>query len=52
MDGVLVIGGCDKNMPGAMIAIARLNIPGDFRLWWDDQAGALTITRPDGGERV
>lgn len=30
MDGVLVIGGCDKNMPGAMIAIARLNIPGIF----------------------
>src|SRR5262252_8343942 len=30
MDGVLVIGGCDKNMPGAMIAIARLNIPAIF----------------------
>jgi dihydroxy-acid dehydratase len=30
MDGVLVIGGCDKNMPGALIAIARLNIPGIF----------------------
>ena len=30
MDGVLVIGGCDKNMPGAMIAIARLNIPSVF----------------------
>lgn len=27
LDGVLVIGGCDKNMPGGMIAIARLNIP-------------------------
>ena len=27
MDGVLALGGCDKNMPGAMIAIARLNIP-------------------------
>src|SRR5437016_2753793 len=27
MDGVLAVGGCDKNMPGAMIAIARLNIP-------------------------
>ena len=27
MDGVLCVGGCDKNMPGAMIAIARLNIP-------------------------
>ena len=27
MDGVVVVGGCDKNMPGGMIAIARLNIP-------------------------
>jgi dihydroxy-acid dehydratase len=30
MDGVLCAGGCDKNMPGAMIAIARLNIPSIF----------------------
>ncbi|HWO02733.1 MAG TPA: dihydroxy-acid dehydratase [Blastocatellia bacterium] len=30
MDGVVCIGGCDKNMPGAMIAIARLNIPAIF----------------------
>jgi dihydroxy-acid dehydratase len=30
MDGVLVVGGCDKNMPGAMIAIARMNIPALF----------------------
>jgi dihydroxy-acid dehydratase len=30
MDGVVVIGGCDKNMPGAMIAIARMNIPAIF----------------------
>jgi dihydroxy-acid dehydratase len=30
MDGVLTIGGCDKNMPGAMIAIARLNVPAIF----------------------
>lgn len=30
MDGVLIIGGCDKNMPGAMIAISRLNIPAIF----------------------
>lgn len=29
-DGLLAIGGCDKNMPGAMIAIARLNIPAIF----------------------
>src|ERR1700758_2437271 len=30
MDGAVVIGGCDKNMPGAMIAIARMNIPAMF----------------------
>ena len=30
MDGVVVVGGCDKNMPGAMIAIARMNIPSIF----------------------
>ncbi len=30
MDGVIAIGGCDKNMPGAMIAIARMNIPSIF----------------------
>jgi dihydroxy-acid dehydratase len=30
MDAVLAIGGCDKNMPGAMLAIARMNIPGIF----------------------
>jgi dihydroxy-acid dehydratase len=30
MDGVIAVGGCDKNMPGAMIAMARLNIPSVF----------------------
>jgi len=27
MDGVLVIGGCDKNMPGGMMGICRANVP-------------------------
>ncbi|RJG05373.1 dihydroxy-acid dehydratase [Noviherbaspirillum cavernae] len=27
MDGCVVIGGCDKNMPGGMIAMARTNVP-------------------------
>ena len=27
MDGTLVIGACDKNMPGGMMAIARMNVP-------------------------
>lgn len=30
VDGVLAVGGCDKNMPGAMIALARMNIPAIF----------------------
>ncbi|OZI29061.1 dihydroxy-acid dehydratase [Bordetella genomosp. 7] len=30
MDGVVVIGGCDKNMPGGMIALARMNVPGIY----------------------
>lgn len=30
MDGVVAIGGCDKNMPGCIIALARLNRPGIF----------------------
>ena len=30
MDGVLCVGGCDKNMPGSMIAMARMNVPGIF----------------------
>src|SRR6187401_1545733 len=27
MDGVLVVGGCDKNMPGGVIAMLRMNLP-------------------------
>src|SRR5512140_4017802 len=30
MDGVLVCGGCDKNMPGCMMAMARINVPGIY----------------------
>jgi dihydroxy-acid dehydratase len=30
MDGCVVIGGCDKNMPGGMIALARINVPGIY----------------------
>ena len=29
-DGVVAIGGCDKNMPGALIGLARLNRPSIF----------------------
>jgi dihydroxy-acid dehydratase len=51
MDGVLAVGGCDKNMPGAMIAMARMNVPGIFVYagtikpgHWKGQA--LTIVSP------
>ncbi len=30
MDGLVTIAGCDKNMPGCMMAIARLNVPSIF----------------------
>lgn len=30
LDGLVAIGGCDKNMPGCMIAIGRLNLPSVF----------------------
>ncbi|MFN8895471.1 MAG: dihydroxy-acid dehydratase [Betaproteobacteria bacterium] len=30
MDGCLAIGGCDKNMPGAMMGLIRANVPGIF----------------------
>ena len=30
LDAVLIVGGCDKNMPGAMIAMARLDVPAIF----------------------
>lgn len=41
MDGLLAIGGCDKNMPGAMIAIARLDIPAIFVYGGTIKAGHL-----------
>jgi dihydroxy-acid dehydratase len=51
MDGVLVVGGCDKNMPGAMIAILRMNIPSIFVYGGTIKPGnwkgqALTIVSP------
>jgi dihydroxy-acid dehydratase len=30
MDGVVCVGGCDKNMPGSMMAMARMNVPSIF----------------------
>jgi len=51
MDGVLVVGGCDKNMPAGMMAMARINVPGIYVYagtikpgQWKGQA--LTIVSP------
>ncbi|MEP7180947.1 MAG: dihydroxy-acid dehydratase [Betaproteobacteria bacterium] len=51
MDGVVVVGGCDKNMPAGVMAMARMNVPGIFVYagtikpgQWKGQA--LTIVSP------
>jgi len=51
MDGVLCLGGCDKNMPGSMIALLRMNVPGIFCYGGTIRPGtwkgqALTIVSP------
>jgi dihydroxy-acid dehydratase len=51
MDGVLCLGGCDKNMPGSMIALLRMNVPGIFCYGGTIKPGnwkgqALTIVSP------
>src|SRR5438132_1594483 len=48
MDGFVAIGGCDKNMPGSMIAIARLNRPAVFVYGGTILPGCLT----NGGARL
>src|SRR5580693_6650872 len=42
MDGIVAIGGCDKNMPGALIALARLNRPAVFVYGGTILPGCLT----------
>ena len=51
MDGVLAIGGCDKNMPGSLMALLRINVPGIFCYGGTIRPGhwkgqALTIVSP------
>jgi dihydroxy-acid dehydratase len=43
MDGFVAIGGCDKNMPGSMMAIARLNRPAVFVYGGTILPGCLTM---------
>ena len=45
-DGLLALGGCDKNMPGCVMAMARLNIPSIFVYG----GSILPGTGPDGGD--
>jgi dihydroxy-acid dehydratase len=45
-DGVLAFGGCDKNMPGCLMALARLNVPGVFVYG----GSILPGTGPDGAD--
>ncbi len=58
MDGVVVIGGCDKNMPGGMIGLARMNVPGIYVLRRHDPSGQLEGQGSDhrvvvrGGRRI
>jgi dihydroxy-acid dehydratase len=51
MDGVLCLGGCDKNMPGSLMALLRMNVPGIFCYGGTIRPGtwkgqALTIVSP------
>jgi dihydroxy-acid dehydratase len=46
LDGVLVVGGCDKNMPGGMMGMLRANV------WRHYFAGALQGQRPQHRQRV
>src|SRR5215471_10043987 len=48
MDGFVAIGGCDKNMPGSLMAMARLNRPSVFVYGGTILPGCLTT---NGGER-
>jgi dihydroxy-acid dehydratase len=45
-DGVLAVGGCDKNMPGCVMAMARLNVPSVFVYG----GSILPGIGPDGGD--
>jgi dihydroxy-acid dehydratase len=45
-DGVVAVGGCDKNMPGCVMALARMNVPGVFVYG----GSILPGTGPDGAD--
>ncbi|MCO5050731.1 MAG: dihydroxy-acid dehydratase [Verrucomicrobiae bacterium] len=51
MDGYLAIGGCDKNMPGALIAMARMNRPAVFVYGGTILPGLLKSPHSPGGDK-
>lgn len=48
LDGMFAIGGCDKNMPGCMLALVRLNIPSIFLYGGTIRPGKLSYKDHDG----
>ena len=46
MDGCVVVGGCDKNMPGGMMALGPHQCAGHLRLWGQPSNRAITTVRP------
>ena len=52
MDGFVAIGGCDKNMPGSLIAMARLNRPAVFVYGGTILPGCITGDARQAGHRV
>ena len=52
MDGLVAIGGCDKNMPGSVIAMARLNRAGVFVYGGTILPGCITGIRNNGSSTL
>ena len=52
LDGVVAIAACDKTNPGAIMALARLNLPGVCPLRRLDHARRLRGPRRDGARRL
>jgi dihydroxy-acid dehydratase len=52
MDGVLVVGGCDKNMPGGMMGMLRANVPAIYVYGGTILPGKLQGPGPEHRQRV
>ena len=52
LDGVIALVGCDKTIPGAAMALARINVPGPRALWRLDRARASAAARRDDSGRL